>query len=66
MKYDPSPAARRITLALLYNRTVRGGPAPVRVTKQVRPARPGTPCPADGRAATSPSWLARSSLLFGR
>ena len=33
------------------DRSVRGGPARIRVTKQARPDRPGTPCLADGRAA---------------
>ena len=28
-----------------------GGPAQIRLTKRAAPDRPGTPCPADGRAA---------------
>ncbi len=33
------------------DRSVRGSPARIRVTKRARPDRAGTPCPADGRAA---------------
>jgi hypothetical protein len=45
------------------------GPARIRVTKRARPARPGTPCPADGRAAAVvevPASLGRCIVRYNR
>ena len=46
---DLDELAKRSYIA--NDRSVRSGPARIRVTKRARLDRPGTPCPADGRAA---------------